>query len=162
MEDHEIGKIDRILYQDGKYFIVDGLTNQVMVFKEDGKYYSTIGIIGNGPGEYIQITDVALDKFDGMVKIMDGMQGKIVSYDVEGRFMKETKLTVSSFPLHFCQVGKDMYAFNWERSSNQKEWQYHLSINPEDFSGEIHKYLPYEKPVNLSFSPRVTLQEVNG
>lgn len=33
IEDHEIGKIDRVLYHDGKYFILDGLTNKVLSLK---------------------------------------------------------------------------------------------------------------------------------
>lgn len=162
IEDHEIGKIDRVLYHDGKYFILDGLTNKVFVFKNDGKYYSVIDAVGNGPGEYVQITDITIDKFNNVVKILDSMQNKIVSYDLEGHFIGETKLSISYAPIHFCQVDKDMYAFDLQRSSNEKEWQYNLSINSEEFSEPIRKFLPYDKALNVCFSPRITLQDVNG
>lgn len=60
--DNEIGQISRILYHYGKYIVTDMLTNRVFIFNEDGKYYSKIDAIGNGPEEYVQITDITIDK----------------------------------------------------------------------------------------------------
>ena len=162
IDDNEIGQIDRILYYNEKYIITDRLTNRVFIFNDDGKFYSAIDAIGNGPGEYVQITDVAVDKFEDMIKIQDAMQGKIVSYDLYVHFIKETKFPIFPAPMQFCQVNKDKYAFDYQRCSKEKEWQYNLSINSEDFSGKISKYLPYDKSLDVCFSPRVTLQDVNG
>lgn len=162
VEDNEIGEISRILYHNSKYIVVDRVTNIVFIFKDDGEYYSKIEAIGNGPGEYVQITDIAINKFDEIVKILDAMQGKIISYDLNGRFIGETMLPVFPSPLHFCQVDKEMYAFDFQRCSSEKEWRYNLCINVEDFSGNVNKFLPYNKPLDICFSPRITLQNVNG
>lgn len=162
IEGNEIGQIDRVLYHKGKYIVSDRLTNRVLVFNEDGKYYAAIEAIGNGPGEYVQISDVAVDKFEDIIKIQDAMQGKIVSYDLNGHFVGEITLPVFPAPIHFCQVGKEKYAFDFQRCSNDNEWKYNLSINSEDFTGEISKYLPYDEPLDICFSPRITLLDVNG
>ena len=161
IDDNEIGQIDRILYYNEKYIITDRLTNRVFIFNDDGKFYSAIDAIGNGPGEYVQITDVAVDKFEDMIKIQDAMQGKIVSYDLDGHFIKETKFPIFPAPMQFCQVNKDKYAFDYQRCSKEKEWQYNLFISSEYLSGEISKFLPYDKPLDVCFSPRVTLQEID-
>ena len=108
--DNEIGQISRILYHYGKYIVTDMLTNRVFIFNEDGKYYSKIDAIGNGPEEYVQITDITIDKYNERIKVLDAMQGKIVSYDLEGYSVGETKLPVVPAPLHFCQVEKEKYA----------------------------------------------------
>ena len=89
--DNEIGQISRILYHYGKYIVTDMLTNRVFIFNEDGKYYSKIDAIGNGPEEYVQITDITIDKYNERIKVLDAMQGKIVSYDLEGYSVGETK-----------------------------------------------------------------------
>lgn len=162
MEDLEIGKINRILYLNEKYIVWDGLTNMVFIFNDDGTYYSKIDAIGNGPGEYAQIIDIAINKYDGTIKILDAMQKKIVTFDKEGQFVGETKLPVSPTPQHFCQVNREKYAFDFQRCSYEKEWQYNVSVNSEDFTGEINKYFPYDKPLSICFSSRVTLQDVNG
>lgn len=103
IEDLEIGKINRILYLNEKYIVWDGLTNMVFIFNDDGTYYSKIDAIGNGPGEYAQIIDIAINKYDGTIKILDAMQKKIVTFDKEGQFVGETKLPVSSTPQHFVK-----------------------------------------------------------
>ena len=81
--------------------------NRVFIFNEDGKYYSKIDAIGNGPEEYVQITDITIDKYNERIKVLDAMQGKIVSYDLEGYSVGETKLPVVPAPLHFCLVEKE-------------------------------------------------------
>ncbi len=158
----EIGRISRVLYHNGKYIVVDELTNTVFIFTEDGRYYSKIQAAGNGPGEYAQMADIAIDKFEEKIKILDAMQVKVVSFDLDGHFTGETKLPVSPSPIRFCQVDRDKYAYDFERSFYEKEWQYNLSVNQEDFTGEISKFMPYDKPLSICFSSRVTLQDVNG
>lgn len=162
IDDNEIGQIDRILYHEGKYIIADRLTNTIFVYLDNGRYYSKIETIGNGPGEYVQITDIAINKFDTTIKVLDAMQGKIVSYDLKGRFLKETELPVFPSPLHFCLLDSERYAFDFQRCSSEKEWQYNLCIGTEDFTGKINKFLPYDKSLDVCFSPRITLQDVNG
>ena len=76
----EIGRISRVLYHNGKYIVVDELTNTVFIFTEDGRYYSKIQAAGNGPGEYAQMADIAIDKFEEKIKILDAMQVKVVSF----------------------------------------------------------------------------------
>ena len=69
IKDNEIGKIDRILYYGDKYFIIDALTRSVFIFNKNGQYNLKINAVGNGLGEYAQITDIAVDKFQQTIKV---------------------------------------------------------------------------------------------
>lgn len=156
---NEIGRVGRILYEQEKFFVLDDLAQCVYIFRVDGQYDCKIDAIGNGVGEYVRITDLAIDPIGQQVKIWDGMQMKIVSYDMEGHFVKETKFPVSSTPLHICLLDSCHFAFDFQRGSSDKQWMYHLIISDEAFSKPKECFLPYDRPVSVSFSPRVTLQK---
>ncbi|MDR3095059.1 MAG: 6-bladed beta-propeller, partial [Bacteroidales bacterium] len=46
-----IGRIDKIISFDDKYYILDRQTESILVFDSTGKYLFKIAQIGNGPGE---------------------------------------------------------------------------------------------------------------
>lgn len=161
VEGNEIGHINKILYDKNKYIINDIQTGTIFIFDQKGKFHSKIEASGNGPGEYAQVTDICVDPLTGNIKVMDAMQEKIITFDINGKFMRETSLPVHPAPLHFYQITEDIYAFDFQRCSNEKEWRYNLCLATENFSKEIHKFLPYDKPLGVSFSPRITLFKTN-
>lgn len=158
---NEISQIDRILYHGDKYIIVDRRIRCIFIFASDGTYLSKIDAIGNGPGEYVQVTDIAIDKFANTLKVLDSAQGKIITFDLEGKMIEDTKIRVTPFPMHFCQINKEFYAFDFQRSNTNPENQYSLFINSIDLSTNLNKYIPYSVSTDISFTPRVTLQQLN-
>lgn len=157
--DNEIGRIGRILHEQKKFFLLDDLTHCIYIFHADGQYDCKIDAVGNGVGEYVQITDFAIDQFLHQIKILDGMQSKIVTYNMDGSFVKETKLPVIPAPLHFCQMDSCNFAFDFQRNSSEKKWMYNLIISSETLTNPKAYFLPYDRGVDVSFSPRVTLQK---
>ncbi len=141
--------------------MLDDLTHIVYVFHADGQYDCKVDAVGNGVVEYVQITDFTIDQFRHQIKILDGMQSKIITYDMEGNFVKEIKLPVIPAPLHFCQMDSCNFAFDFQRNSSEKQWMYNLVISSETLTKPIARFLPYDQDVNVSFSPRVTLQKFN-
>ncbi len=85
-----ISNIDKIQTKDGKMYILDIRSSSLLVFDLSGKFIRKIGNKGNGPGEYVMITDFALR--DSVILAMDAMQMKMMLYDSLGRLIAEKHL----------------------------------------------------------------------
>ena len=72
------------LFRD-KIFILDRANNALMVFSKDGAYENSIGNAGNGHGEFIELTDFAIESNE--VFILDAAKRQILKYDVEGEYI---------------------------------------------------------------------------
>ena len=68
--------------------IVVGETNKILVFNKDGKFIRSIGSRGQGPGEYIWISALAIDERNNHLLVISG--SKIICYDLTGKFLRET------------------------------------------------------------------------
>ena len=68
--------------------------HKIFVFNKEGKYLRSIGSIGQGPGEYSRIGGCALDEKKGRLFIYGP---KIISYDLNGNFLKESNELSATF-----------------------------------------------------------------
>jgi hypothetical protein len=92
-----IDQIRYIEYADSLFFVAD--KNSVFVFNRDGEFVRKFGQRGNGPKEYIYMSDLAVDPLRKLVFIRD--HSKINIYDFNGLFKKSIKTdqfkNISSF-----------------------------------------------------------------
>ena len=56
---------------DGRIYVVDGRTPEVRVFSQSGDYLTTLGRHGEGPGEFLQISGMVVNKHSGDLIIAD-------------------------------------------------------------------------------------------
>ena len=82
-----ISSVMDVLYTDNYYIIRD--RKNLMSFDKKGKFIRKIGSVGQGPGEYENIIDVAVDNDNEKIFIYTN-KGKIICYDFNGFFLKET------------------------------------------------------------------------
>ena len=80
--------IQNITLSESEVFIAG--MQKIYVFSKDGQFIRTIGSTGQGPGEYHRISKIALDEKNRRLFISSSK--KIVSYDINGNFLKETKV----------------------------------------------------------------------
>ena len=79
--------IDKMLYIDGRFYILDCMgTSSVLVFDDNGNFLFKVGDFGQGPGEYNSITD--FDVNNGYIYILDSKKRMIFSYDLDGKLVK--------------------------------------------------------------------------
>ncbi|MFB5600251.1 MAG: 6-bladed beta-propeller, partial [Nitrososphaeraceae archaeon] len=52
-------------------YVVDTQNNRIQVFSPDGKYIKSIGTKGVGPGEFLLIHDIAIDKKNDIMYVAD-------------------------------------------------------------------------------------------
>lgn len=114
--DFLIGDIHKVLSDSDSYFIHDRNNNKLLRFDYDGRFLNTIGNIGRGPNEVIAIWDVALDKKNKLISILDSASGKLVRYDYSGIFF-DTKPMYFFYKQHEYDVNS--LVFNKGKSFNK-------------------------------------------
>ena len=83
-----VGNIYKLLYDDGKFVVVDRTNEMILVFDAaTGKFLNRIGHQGRGPREFIYMRDAIVA--DGKIYILD--MNKILSYKLDGEFVGETQ-----------------------------------------------------------------------
>ena len=108
----QIGRISKILFHDDKMIITDAITNNLYIFNRNGKLLNKISNIGNGPGEYVRIDDVLIDNVLKYIVVLDGIQKKMITYSMAGKYINEFTFQTEHAPMHFGQINEDLYAFD--------------------------------------------------
>lgn len=117
--DNLIFQISKVHYSNKKIYILDIPGNCVFIFNDDGVLNKKLNKRGNGPGEYIQITDFFVDE-DNLL-VLDYTQQAILRYDDELKFINKTnfKLFGSKFICH----NKTYWNYN-EKSGQNPDYQF--------------------------------------
>lgn len=87
-----IGHIDNIFYDSGSYFIHDKRNNKLLRFNDKGEFLNPIGSIGKGPEELLSILDIALNKKEKFISILDYKRRKISKYTYSGKLISSEPL----------------------------------------------------------------------
>lgn len=64
----------------------------IKLFTLDGKYISTIGATGQGPGEYFSSYRYTVDESDHIIYLVPSNARQIIAYDFEGRYLPERSI----------------------------------------------------------------------
>lgn len=77
-----IASIDKFLYNDntGLLYILDKEQGCILVFNKEGKFVSSIKKSGEGPGEYVKLIDMDVDK-NGNIYVADNERMQIIMYE---------------------------------------------------------------------------------
>jgi hypothetical protein len=74
-----VSDIDKILFADNCFYILDLQQKTIFIFNLNGKFKSKINKVGRGPGEYIGINDFDIDKNQN-IYIWDNASDKVIKY----------------------------------------------------------------------------------
>jgi len=112
-----IGDIDKIQVIDNYVLIMDAsIAKSLYVFDREGRFIRKIGSVGQGPGEYVSISDFTVDRENKTVYIEDGRLPRIHKYDLAtGKFIQTITLersanAGSAYIHHFVHIGGNLYA----------------------------------------------------
>lgn len=104
----DISLVDKILVTEfGIYAIDFNESRSIGIFDSEGNHIRTISKIGRGPGEYLSIYDIIVNK-DKSIEILDHLN-KIIKYDSIGNFLSDREL-----PFHaskFTKLLENRYIF---------------------------------------------------
>jgi sugar lactone lactonase YvrE len=71
---------------DGNLYVCDTLNNRVEIFDADGKFISTFGKAGDGPGYFSRPKGIAIDS-DNHIWVADGVQDRVQVYNQEAQLL---------------------------------------------------------------------------
>lgn len=112
-EDNEpkymLSEIDKIIYQNGSFFLSDWRHGKVVCFDRKGSAVLAITKRGRGPQEYLKISDFDVDH-DHRIFIMDGQSDRLLVFDKDGSFIHSLKLPIEAYA--FKTLSKGGYIFN--------------------------------------------------
>jgi len=87
-----IGSISQLFIIDSLLYVVDSEhTKSIKVFDLQGNYIRKIFAVGNGPGEYVEISNVCLTPDKTQLAILDRPQDKTVYYGLEGKYISQKR-----------------------------------------------------------------------
>ncbi|GAA6255850.1 6-bladed beta-propeller [Bacteroides sp. f07] len=86
-----IASIDHVIEHDSTYYILDKRTNQVLFYTHNGRFMHAIKSVGNGPGEYVRLMDIALDPTSSQLVLLS-YPSTLLYYDLEGEYIKTIHL----------------------------------------------------------------------
>jgi hypothetical protein len=84
-DDCLIGEINKIIYHDNKYYILDRVKAKTLFcFDAKGRFERKFGNLGQGPGEYVEPTDFMLTPSN--IIIFDQFARKLLFFNMDGTF----------------------------------------------------------------------------
>ena len=106
-----IGGINKMHIHDDLIIILDRrYARSLYVFDKNGRFIRKIGSVGNGPGEYVEVTDFTIDKENNTIYLFDTMMGRINKYDfATGRFINVINLNPSIESRRIAYIGGKIY-----------------------------------------------------
>ncbi|WP_106832092.1 6-bladed beta-propeller [Parabacteroides pacaensis] len=106
-----IANINRIFMDDNILFIYGWKLQEILMFDINGKYLNKIDRKGEGPGEYVQITDFTIDPVKKQIIVLCSIPEKRMYFTYEGTFIKEesnqnfySRLTMDNNYIYFENV----------------------------------------------------------
>jgi hypothetical protein len=95
-DDCLIGEIRKVVLADTLIFVNDAfIANKLFLFNDKGKFIRQIGRKGQGPGEYVQVSDFYYDETTGEILLYDQFRSRIMYFDLAGKHLRDKKQIIS-------------------------------------------------------------------
>ena len=99
--------VGAVKLSDGRIVIGDGASRSLKLYSPDGTFLGHAGRVGEGPGEYSEISRIAVGWGDSLIVMDQGLQ-RFTMLDSDGIFARSTQLPVSELHgrAHFLGVSE--------------------------------------------------------
>ncbi len=141
-----ISNIDKLCMDTTFYYVVDKSQNNVYLFDKNGSFYSKVTRFGNGPEEYLELTDV--DVNNNLIYILSNPNKSIYVFKIDGEFVK--KISLNDW-FHHIDVHDECIYLHSSKSNNIG-----YDVVVIDYKGKIkNNFLPFQtdNSYRFSFSP---------
>lgn len=136
-----ISNIQSIDYYNGKFYILDDVSNALFVFSDDGSYIQNIGRQGNGHGEYIEISDFSIDRQKGELYLWDEAMDMALKFNIKtGEYISSIR-TERNGERSFCMQYNNGHLFVNRTSIDDDGEQYLLKEIDAENGKQIATYL---------------------
>jgi hypothetical protein len=87
-----IRNITKIIPFNNKFYILDYIKAEILFFDESGRYLSKIRDKGDGPNQYVNISDFDIDRSRNILICLSPVNNTMYEYDLSGNFLRKYKL----------------------------------------------------------------------
>jgi hypothetical protein len=118
VDKHLIGSVSQlIVYKDRFYIFDERHTQSVFCFQQDGKFLFELNKKGQGPGEYIELTNISIDYNNEHLLLYCGSTAQILVFDLDGNYIKSHR-NKDIVAHEFSYTGNGYVAFYGGYTSN--------------------------------------------
>lgn len=86
-----VGDVDKLFYINHQ-IVVGSDHNSILFFNEDGTFSHKLSRQGNGPEEYLRISDFDIHRDSRVISVLDTRKRQILEYGWEGDFLRKADL----------------------------------------------------------------------
>lgn len=120
-EDFAFVSIDKLLYKNGRLYLLDFRMKRILVFDEEGDGQFVLSRNGRGPQEYLQVSDFDIDDKGGFW-VLDAQNDAIIHYLADGTFASTTKTCIEC---SFIKCAKNdlllLAVSSWDKKRERKQ-----------------------------------------
>lgn len=87
-----IRDITQIKFFESRYYIHDYRRSQIFVFDREGRFQFALNEKGDGPGQYLNLSDFAIDTAHRNLVMLCAVSNALFFYDLEGKFIEKKRL----------------------------------------------------------------------
>jgi hypothetical protein len=134
--------VDRIIRYKNRIYLMDkNQTKSVIIYDTLGNFVNEISKYGQGPNEYIQLTDIIIDTLNTTLNLISRMDRKMLKYDLDGKHFHG----VERLPKFFTQFSKtkDGYVGYMGNYSEEPKKAYNIWTVSQDLKPK-HKFFPVD------------------
>lgn len=131
-----------MVYSENYLVLLRTDNGEIVFFDHQGKFQHKFSHKGNGPHEYLYITNLRMDEEKKEVYIHDSFKEKVFVYDLEGNYIREYSSHLIKFLYTWNPNEFITYNVNMD-SNNTDEKPYYALISKENGSIEKLIDLPY-------------------
>lgn len=89
--------VSAVRLNDGTVFVADSRLNEIHKFGKDGTHHGSVGMTGDGPGEFRLIGNLFLSE-DGTLGVFDRQHQRVSQFSVDNRFISDQSILGYSEP----------------------------------------------------------------
>lgn len=127
-----INEIKKVIIYKSNIYVFDFYSQKIFLFDINGNYKRQVGCSGEGPGEYLEISDFIVDTISELIYLPDVY--KVHIYSLNGDYIKSKK--TNFFGTHISRLNKDRFIFNGVGKNDR------LIVTDIDFN-VVNTYFPY-------------------
>jgi hypothetical protein len=136
------GDVSKIVKYNNRIYLMDNRhNNAILIYDTVGNFVHSISKYGQGPEEYLQLSDIFINPDDETLNIISRIDKKMLKYDLDGnRLIKINKLpkaftrvakTENGYIGYMGNYGENSDAYNvWVMSDSLKLLDSHFKIDP--------------------------------
>lgn len=87
-----IKDINKLILYDDIYYLLDYRNSTILMFDSSGNFLYKINDKGDGPQEYLDISDFEINKENNMLSVLAPVNNSMYEYDLKGNFTNKYKL----------------------------------------------------------------------